>query len=158
MNLRSLSRLFEAELDPLCRDAGCSILWETDHGKREVERIVGFLGMLPTHRMCIDTNHCAKTGYDLRQVLETNHARMPVLHASNRSRTDPRANGLPLFVPDGMIDFVGLLQRLRRSAWDGEICLEYHRPFDTDVRQLIEDRRRVTDMMRGDSPVRRAGQ
>jgi sugar phosphate isomerase/epimerase len=143
VNLRALQNLFSSELNEICHRANCSILWENDHGSNDVKRIVNLLDLVPEHAMCLDTNHAIRAGEDVSALINLNWRSIRVIHASNRAADDPRANGLPVFAPEGKINFPAVWTQLLALGWNGEFNLEYHRPYLENIGQLLSDKHRL---------------
>jgi len=118
----------DKSITPMLTSSGTTLCWETFLGKRRLfhdpSRIVELASKSPeAHAVCYDTAHMGEHEDVIRELREC----LPyirVIHASNRTLNHKRLH-LPIFHPEGILDFSEIIATLRETSFRGIFVLEY---------------------------------
>ena len=134
-------------ITPLLESSGTRLCWETFLSKKRLfhdpHQIAEFASHKPeAHAICYDTAHM-REHEDVVREIRGNLQFIRVLHASNRTAEHKRLH-LPLFHPEGVLNFSEILHVLRKSSFQGLLVLEYSTDFQREqltdyltLRQLL---------------------
>ncbi len=124
--------LLSSAVTPLLVSSGTRLCWETFLGRKRLfyspSQIAEFAGDEPeAHGICYDTAHMGEHEDVVRELREyLPHIR--VIHASNRTPGHKRLH-LPIFHPEGTLNFSEILATLRKTNFKGVLVLEYLSDF-----------------------------
>lgn len=126
--MEGVKEFLKREVAGMARFHGVKLCWETFLGEKRflvgADEIAHFVRTMPeVYAMCYDTAHMRSH----REVLEEIERYMPlinVLHVSNHSEGHKQLH-IPMFHPEGVLDFSEILQVLRKKRFEGWIVLEY---------------------------------
>lgn len=133
-------------VEPLLESFGLRLCWETFLGERRLfhspSQIVKFAASRPdVYAMCYDTAHMGKHGKVMLELSE-NLPMIRVLHASNRTEGHKRMH-IPVFHPEGVLDFSEILHLLRKARFHGKLVLEYSPEFSRQQQLDYQTLKRV---------------
>lgn len=91
-----------------------------------------FCEQIPGLGLTLDYSHFIAQGYSQDEI-EPLHTRTRHMHARQAKKDATNAT-----YPEGTIDFHRIMQKLKKDAWDGVICLEYNPALIEDAPGEIE--------------------
>lgn len=122
-------------ITPLLETSGTRLCWETFLSRKRLfhdpYQIAMFASGKPeAHAICYDTAHMREQNDVMRELCE-NLPYIRVLHASNRTIDHKRLH-LPIFHPEGVLNFSEILHMLRKANFQGLFVLEYSLEFQKE--------------------------
>ena len=138
----NIYKFIEKEVDPIIEHYGIIICWETFTSKYRFfsgpEQIADFCISHKNHKMCYDFSHMHKDTNQVLKDIDKYFSFIRIFHVSNWAEGKQH---IPIYTPEGNIDFRIVFKELRDRNFKGHLILEYLPEFHD---QLYEDYNRIS--------------